>query len=178
MDIRIEDSAVDHVLAVWDRVVIAVFRGKTSFAAVKRCEQIFDQYQRQLATPLLLLTVVDVEAPLPALDVRMELVASLHRANGRMLRSAVVFEGDGFKAASVRAVVAGISLFARPAYPHRVFSRVGSAARFLAGGPDGTPAPHLLIRAVNQARARQGIIASVPAWLPASGRADSALRPR
>lgn len=166
MDVRIEESTVDHVLAVWDRAVIAVFTGRTSFAAVKRCEQVFDQYQQQLAAPLLLLTVVDLAASLPALEVRMELVASLHRANGRVLRSAVVFEGEGFKAASVRAVVAGISLFARPAYPHRVFSRVGSAARFLAGGPDGKPAPHLLIRAVNQARARQGAIGSFPPWLP------------
>lgn len=178
MDVRVEESTADHVFAAWDRVVIVVWRGKTSFAAVKRGEQVMLDHQRRIGEPILLLTVVDVAAPLPPLETRMELVAMLHRANGKILRSVVVFEGEGFRAASVRAVVAGVSLFARPAYPHRVFGRVSSAARFLAGGADGVPAPHEMIRAVAQARARQGSAPSFAPWLPSGVRVEPVLRQR
>jgi len=166
LEVRVEESSTDHVLAVWDRVVILFFRGKTSLASIRRCERLIEAHSRQRAEHVLLLTIVDTAAPLPALEVRVEIAGALHRLNGKLARSAVVFEGEGFRAASVRAVVAGVSLFARAAYPHRIFGRVGDAARFLAGGADGSPAPHELIRAVSQARARQGSPPSFAPWLP------------
>jgi hypothetical protein len=168
MDVSVEESSKDHVLAAWDRVVILFFQGKTSAASVRRCEHLIEEHSRRRGEQVLLLTIVDVAAPLPALEVRTEIAGALHRLNGKLARSAVVFEGEGFRAASVRAVVAGVSLFARAAYPHRIFSRVGAAARFLAGGADGVPAPHELIRAVSQARARQGSTPSFAPWLPAT----------
>ena len=177
MDVRIEESTADHVVAVWDRVVIFFCRGKTSLAAVRRCEQAIDEQFRRNGELVLLLTIVDMIAPLPPLEVRMEIAGALHRLNGKLARSGVVFEGEGFRAASVRAVVAGVSLFARATYPHRIFSRVGAAARFLAGGADGSPAPHKLIRAVSQARARQGASPSFAPWLPGAT-VDAALRHR
>lgn len=165
MDVRIDDSTSDHVFAHWDRVVLVVWRGKTTLSAVRRGEHLFEQHASRCAGPVLLLTVIEPVAPLPALEARMELVAFLRRGSGRIERSALVFEGEGFRAASVRAVVAGMSLFSRPAYPHRVFSNVSSAARFLAGGKSGSPAPHLLIRAVLDARQRSGTSSFVP-WIP------------
>jgi len=168
MDVRVEESTSDHVLALWDRVVILFFRGKTSLGSIRRCEHLIEEHARRRSEQVLLLTIVDMTAPLPALEVRIEIAGALHRLNGKLARSAVVFEGEGFRAASVRAVVAGVSLFARASYPHRIFSRVGAAGRFLAGGADGVPAPHELIRAVNQARARQGSPPSFAPWLPAA----------
>jgi hypothetical protein len=177
MDVRVEESSKDHVLAVWDRVIILFFRGRTSAGTVRRCEHLIDEHARRRREQVMLLTIVDVEAPLPALEVRTEIAGALHRLNGKLARSAVVFEGEGFRAASVRAVVAGVSLFARAAYPHRIFSRVGAAGRFLAGGADGLPPPHELIRAVSQARARQGSPPSFAPWLP-TATPPPAFRPR
>jgi hypothetical protein len=42
-----------------------------------------------------------------------------------------VFEEDGFKMAAVRAIVSGISVLARPGYPHVVFSNVLKAADWI-----------------------------------------------
>jgi hypothetical protein len=175
MDVRIEDSTSDYVFAHWDRVVLAVWRGKTTSSAVRRGELFFDQHATRCAGPVLLLTVIEPAAPLPPLEARMELVAFLQRGAGRIERSALVFEGEGFRAASVRAVVAGMSLFSRPAYPHRVFSSVGNAARFLAGGKSGSPAPHLLIRAMRDARQRAGTSTFVP-WIPVPPQPGAPLR--
>lgn len=178
MDAFIEESTADHVLAVWDRVVIAVFKDKTSAEAIRRCEAILEKQHRKLGTPLLLLTVVDVAAPLPSTEVRTELVSALQRVSGKVARSAVLYEGEGFRAASVRAVVAGILLFSRLAYPHRVFGRVGGAVRFLVGGATGSPSPHQLIRAVHQVRATRGSAPSFAPWLPGGVPVAPALRTR
>lgn len=177
MDVHIEESTGDHIFAFWERVMVAVFDGTTSQTAVRRCEELFDKHFQRLRTPMFLLTIVDVPAPLPALEVRMELVASLHRANGKLARSAVVYEGEGFRAASVRAVVAGIAMFSRPTYPHRVFAQVSAAAQFLAGGPDVAPAPQHLVRAVQLVRARQGSPRRLEIWRPERAHPDPALRP-
>ncbi len=178
MDLCIEESSSDVVFALWDRVALNIWRGKTTVAALRRGEHLMDQYFSRRGERLLLLTLIEATAPLPPLDARLELVAFLKRANDKVERSALVFEGEGFRAASIRAVVAGASLFSRPAYPHRVFNSVGGAARFLAGGKTGLPAPHLVIRMANEARRRpitSGFVPWVPGTAPLPG---PLLRPR
>ena len=163
MNIRVEESTAEYVFAHWERVMVAVWRGRTTVSAVKRGEEVLQSLVKRRGEPVLLLTVVEPSAPLPPLEARMELVGMLKRCAGNVERSALVFEGEGFRAASVRAVVAGVSLFSRPVYPHRVFATVGAAARFLGAG--GSPVPHLLIRAVRDMRRRPTNGTFVP-WIP------------
>ena len=165
MDLRIDASSDNVVFALWDRVGLSVWKGPTTVALLRRGEQFMDHHLGHRSGELLLLTVIEDKAPLPSLEARVELAANLRRSNGKLERSALVFEGEGFRAASVRAVVAGVSLFSRPAYPHRVFSNVSGAARFLAGGKNGSPAPHLLIRMVHEARRHPSTSRFLP-WLP------------
>jgi hypothetical protein len=178
MNLRIEEFTHDHVFAAWDRVALALWRGQTRVSALRRGEQLFDQHaSRHPGERILMLTIVEAAAPLPPIESRMELAAFLKRAADRVERSSVVFEGEGFRAASVRAVVAGISLFSRPPYPHRVFSTVGAAALFLAGGKSGSPAPHMIIRMVNETRRRA--VAGVPLpYLPGMALPGKSLHPR
>jgi hypothetical protein len=117
-----------------------------------------------LQAPLLLLTLTEEQVPLPTLEARMELVSFLKSANGLVERHAIVFEGEGFRAASIRAVVAGVSLFSRPEYPSRVFGSIGAAARFLGAGKANAAAPHRVIRLVNEARRDPGTQTLLP-WL-------------
>lgn len=166
MDIRIDIATRDAVLAVCDRVVLAVFLGKTTVQTVRRSAQLAAELYATLQEPLLILTVVDEHAIVPPLEVRIELVSCLKRFNGVVDRSAVVFEGEGFRAATVRSIVAGVSLFSRPDYPHRVFASVGAAARFLGNGKHGSLAPHRVIRMVQEARRAQGTQPILP-WLQA-----------
>jgi len=177
MDVRIKVSSRDAVFALWDRVALALWRGKTTSGAVRRGSEILAEHAAAWDGRVLLLTVVEENVPLPALEARMELVSLLKNANGLVERSALVFEGEGFRAASVRAVVAGVSLFSRPEYPHRVFASVGAAARFLGGGRKDAPAPHRVIRMVNEARHAPGTQTFLP-WLAGANQTGDGLRPR
>jgi hypothetical protein len=177
MDVTIHASSRDCVFATWERLVLAVWRRNTTVAAVRRGDQVLAQHARECGQRVFLLTVVEENSPLPPLDARVELAECLRRASTIVARSALVFEGEGFRAASVRAVVAGISLFSRPEYPHRVFASVGSAARFLGGGLGASPAPHRVIRMVNEARRAPGTQTFLP-WLAGASPVGEALRPR
>jgi hypothetical protein len=177
MEMKIELSTRDCVLAAWEGVVVGLWRGKTTAAAMQRVGQLVNRYAIERQAPLLILTVVEKNAPLPPSEARAELVSFLKGSNGLVERHAVVFEGEGFRAASIRAVVAGVALFSRPDYPYRVFESVGAAARFLAAGRNGTLAAHRLVRMVAEARRDPGTQTLLP-WLTPPARGADSLRPR
>ena len=177
MDVRIEMSNRDVVFALWDRVALGLWRGKTTVSALQRGAEILKRHVASCDGPVLLLTVLEENVPLPVLEARIEMVSFLNGANGQVERSALVFEGEGFRAASIRAVVAGVSLFSRPAYPSRVFASVGAAARFLANGKQGSPPPHRVIRMVKEARRDCGPPAISP-WLSTPPQTSGLLPPR
>lgn len=178
MDVKLEANNSDVVIAVWDRVVVAVFRGRTTVAGLRCGREVIAQHSAACNGPILLLTLIEANAPLPHLDARVEIITLLKEANGKVERSGIVFEGEGFRASTVRAIVAGVSLFSRPEFPHRIFSSVGSAARFLVGGRSGGGmGPHRVIRVANEARRAPATPAFVP-WLSDTGQATAALRPR
>jgi hypothetical protein len=176
MDVKIHMSTRDVVLASWDRVALGLWRGKTTVGAVRKATQLLAAHATALQAPLLLLTVTEEKVPLPTLEARMELVSFLKSANGLVERHAVVFEGEGFRAASIRAVVAGVSLFSRPEFPSRVFGSIGAAARFLAAGRANGPAPHRVIRLVSEARRDPGTQTLLPWLTPAPNALNQPLR--
>ena len=163
---RIELNTRDCVVAVWEGIALGLWRGTTTVAAMKRSRQIVSDYAVERGAPLMLLTVIEENAPLPALEVRMEMVSFLKGSNGNAERHAIVFEGEGFRAASIRAVVAGVSLFSRPEYPYRICGSVGAAARFLTAGRSARIAPHRVIRLVNEARRNVSTQTMVPWMMP------------
>ena len=177
MNVEIQMSTRDVVLAAWGRVGLGLWRGKTTVGALRKATQLLSKYAEQIQQPLLLLTVVEESAHLPPLEARMEMVSFLKGGNGQVERHAIVFEGEGFRAASIRAVVAGVSLFSRPDYPSRVFGSVGAAARFLSAGKMDAPAPHRVIRMVNEARRALGTETMLP-WLTPSVQSSDSLSSR
>ena len=49
----------------------------------------------------------------------------------RIIASAVVFEGTGFRASVIRSVVIGISMLSRPKCPHMVFASTSAGIDWL-----------------------------------------------
>jgi hypothetical protein len=172
MDLKIDVATRDVVLATYDQLLLALFRGRTTVQAVRRAGQLVSELHASRQEPVLVLTVIEEQAPVPPLDSRMELVGFLKKVNGLVGRSAVVFEGEGFRAATVRSIVAGVSLFSRPDYPHRVFASVGAAARFLANGRNDVIAPHRVIRMVAELRRAPTSQAFIP-WMQGTSANDS-----
>jgi hypothetical protein len=177
MEVKLEVNNADVVIAVWDRVVVAVFRGRTTVAGLRSGREVIAQHAAACNGPILLLTLIEANAPLPQLDARVEIITLLKEANGKVERSGIVFEGEGFRASTVRAIVAGVSLFSRPEFPHRIFASVGGAARFLVGGRNGGMGPHRVIRVANEARRARPDPAFVP-WMSDAAPPTNALRPR
>jgi hypothetical protein len=72
------------------------------------------------------------------------------------LAAAIVIEGDGFRAAASRTLIATIYLVARPAYPHKICATVDDGANWLLGlikpNPFGV-SPAEVSRSVEQVRA-------------------------
>jgi hypothetical protein len=92
------------------------------------------EFATRLAPPrFCLLTVVEAGAPLPTAQARAALARLLHQ-NPHLIRSAVAFEGSGFRAAAVRAVATSIAVLAQHQFPHRIFPAAGEALRWLAEG--------------------------------------------
>jgi hypothetical protein len=131
MALRVGISTHDFVLADWDRVALIFWRGRTTVAGLHCADRYVGELVERRKNFALILTVVDPGAPLPPFEARGEISKCLQRGNGRVERSAVVFEGDWIRAASVRAIVAGVALFAAPNYPHRYFSDLVAALHFL-----------------------------------------------
>ncbi|HVZ31902.1 MAG TPA: hypothetical protein VG963_05725 [Polyangiaceae bacterium] len=176
MNIKIELSSADFVFAGWGRVLVGIWRGRTTANAIRSATQLVGRYARESEGALSLMTVVEKNAPAPPSDARVELANFLRGGNGQVQRHGLVFEGEGIRAASIRAVVAGVAFFSRPEYPYRVFDSAGSAARFLAGGGPATGTIHQIVRVVNEAR-RQLAPRTIMPW-PDSPSPVESLRPR
>jgi hypothetical protein len=127
---EIKEYTPDHLLATWGNVLIAVWRRETTMSGVQSAIRCYEEHAYQHPDGVLLLTIVEEGAPLPETAVRRELARLLDRGAGRTKKSAVVFEGSGFRAAAVRSVITGLALFAKVPYPHRVFGKVEDAVHF------------------------------------------------
>lgn len=128
----IQSFSKDYLFATWQHLVLAVFRGETTVQGVREGQRVFDEHAKNWPGGVLILTVVEEGAPMPDAAARNELGRMLKSGAGRTKKSAVVYEGDGFRAAAVRSVVTGISVFSKPPFPHKIFARVADAAGFLA----------------------------------------------
>jgi hypothetical protein len=110
-------------------VFIVVWKVDTTEAGMKRVAELFRA--AKLPDRVGMLTVVDQAANMPSAEARALGAAFLSRNATRIVASAVVHEGSGFRAAAVRAVVTGLSMIARQPYPHKVFPEVQPAASWL-----------------------------------------------
>lgn len=118
----------DCVIATWRSTCIAVWRLHTRVDALLQLETVF---RRQSAMYKSLAVLQILEPTVRPLD--SEQRAALEQAMrscSAIASSAVVYEGTGFQAAAVRAVVAGVATLRRHPFPHQVFAEVGKAADF------------------------------------------------
>jgi hypothetical protein len=124
---EIHVGTADVVVATWKNVVLLVWRRETSVDGVRAAQKVFGALADVCASGVFLATIVEENAPAPSADARKELARFLTSCSGRMILSAVVHEGAGFRAAMVRSVVTGLALVAKLPYPHKVFATVTEA---------------------------------------------------
>jgi hypothetical protein len=121
-------------------VCVLIWGKVTTRDGVADAERVIEALAAQRPEGIGLITVVEDKADLPAPEVRAAITAMLHSLGGKVLRSAVVYEGSGFHAAAVRGVVTGLTMLRRLPYPHRVIAAVEAAVPWILEGLPEQPA--------------------------------------
>ena len=129
---KIEAVTSDYCLATWARFYIDIWRGNTTMEGLQAIQVGFPGFANRYPSGVGLVTIVEQRAPLPPAPVRNAMAKFLADSASAIKCSAVVFEGEGFSAAAVRGVVTGLTLVARPAYPHKIFATVPQASAWSA----------------------------------------------
>ena len=101
---------------------------------------------------LLVLAVLGPNTPPPDGAVREILAHQLTRLGAQIAAVANVVEGQGFRAATMRAVLTGMVLVIRPTYPQRACATIEEAAGFLAERSDTRLDAPGIVRAVQKLR--------------------------
>ncbi len=137
---RVLYSSHDLALGACRDMFFVLWQDRTTLEGVATLETHFEQYSRNRLKDLALITIVASQAHRsPPAQVRHRLAAWLSDSSSKLLISAVVFEGDGFAAAMVRGVVIGLSMLAKPNFPHRVVSSVWHAGGWFEEATLGMP---------------------------------------
>lgn len=118
----------DHIVAVRNHLVISIWRGETTGPAVRELNTIIQDAAKRAIRGVGLVQVVEASASLPDGAGRHELGVMLSASRNCVKSSAVIYEGDGLKAAAVRCTVTTLTLVAKPPFPHKIFGDLQEAA--------------------------------------------------
>lgn len=123
----------DHAFGIYRGALLYVWRRRATAESCRVWRRVmYEASRRPRIAPGVVLGIVEATSPPPDLEVRNELVQLVaDNVNGYIRAGAVVYEGDGFRAAMVRGVTTGLQLLSRHAYPQTVCSSVAAGASFL-----------------------------------------------
>src|SRR5690606_30899909 len=131
-----------YAVATCGNMVVIIWRGQTLVAAVARARSVLVETLAHGSGKFGLMQVVEQGAPPPDSAARDALADLLAAGRGRLACSSLVYPGTGFWAAAARAFVTGLTMLARPGFPHVAFATAAEAAdwhvQHLADQP-GTP---------------------------------------
>lgn len=130
--LKIEVIDHEHAVATGDSSMLCLWRGETTHQAVLQLHSITSSLTKRTPNKIGYLTVVERGAAMPSGVVRDELAKVLRGVGPRVACSALVFEGGGFLAATVRAITTTLNQVARQPFPHRVFATVSEASTWMA----------------------------------------------
>ncbi|MFK7986216.1 MAG: hypothetical protein AB8I08_09300 [Sandaracinaceae bacterium] len=128
---KIESIDHRHVIATSETVMFCLWRRETTFDAVRELHAISHRLAERMPGKIAFLTIVESGADMVSGPVRDELVRVFRGVAPSVSCSALVFEGEGFRAAAARAVTTTINQLARQPFPHHVLGRVEAAARWM-----------------------------------------------
>lgn len=135
MDPQVASQGSDHCVATWHDVLIQIWRTGTSLQAARVVRATARRLAAERPGALATLVVIERGADMPSAEARAELSAMAVDQQARMVAAALVHEGNGFRTATVRAVMTGMMLVSRSAFPHKIFATVEEGSRWLRAEP-------------------------------------------
>ena len=121
-----------HVLASFRNVAIAVWVDETPVSAVKRAQQMIERLAIEWADDIAFLQVFGEDLRHVDAPARSALMTLLAAGTGSIRDAPVVYEGAGFRAAAIRAIVTGLLTQRGYGFSHRVYSSIEDAALSIA----------------------------------------------
>jgi hypothetical protein len=125
---RIVEVDANHGKATIGNMVLVVWTGTTTAQAYKHLVRLIQQLNAENREGIGILQTVELGAEPPDSTARKEFSGVMQECEHAVKHFSVVHEGSGFKAASVRAIMSGVYLLARPTFPHVVMSSLLDAA--------------------------------------------------
>jgi len=125
-------SDPDLSVATLEHSLVCVWHGDTTTSGVSRITRELNMFSASHPRGFGLITLVEAKASMPETAERNAIAELLRSFGEKIAASALIFEGEGFRAAAVRSVVAGLNLLARQPYPHKVFGTSEEASNWLA----------------------------------------------
>lgn len=119
----------DHGKAVYGNTVILLWRYHTREEAYRAAIRLIREVTHAHPAGVGVMQVVETQA-IPPTDETRQAFKEAYALKG-VHHFSVTYEGTGFKAASVRAIVWGAHMMARPNFAHAVHHSVGEAARWI-----------------------------------------------
>ena len=162
-EVRILRSDASHGIACVGRTLIVLWQTETRSGAVAELATLLAGFAAESGSVALLQVIGDQAIP-PEGPVRAALAAMLKDNETRIIASAVVFEGVGFRASVIRSIVVGISMLSRPKCPHTVFASSAAGIEWLnaqlkASGSPGQSASSMQL-AIEQLRQRVRLVSA------------------
>lgn len=117
-----------HVLATFRNVAIAVWVDETTVEAVQRAQQMVERLALEWDDDIAFLQVFGEDVQHVDASARTALMTLLAAGTGSIRDAPVVYEGTGFRAAAIRAIVTGLLTQRHYGFSHRVYPRVEDAA--------------------------------------------------
>lgn len=129
-NLRLVEIDEDHAKSVLHNMLIIVWKKHTTAEAFSRVPNIVQQIAALHREGVGMLQVVETGAFPPDSAARAEFLRNVE-VSGLVIRHfSIVHEGTGFKAASVRAIMSGLYLYARPKFPNEIFNSLRGAAEW------------------------------------------------
>jgi hypothetical protein len=137
-EVRFLRCEASHAIAFTGRALVVLWQTETRAQAVVELATLLGSYATELGSVGLLQVIGDHATP-PDSATRAALASMLKAHETRIVASAVVFEGVGFRASMIRSIVIGISMLSRPKCPHTVFASTKEGIAWLSGQLDDSP---------------------------------------
>lgn len=130
MKLDVRKATKDYALALYGPILIQLWQTGTPDEGARAARVLALELSRSQFPEVGTIAIVPADAGLPSADARDSL-AHLPGDLGKATALALVREGDGFRASTIRAVLTGIMLVSRNNVPHQVFSATDSASSWL-----------------------------------------------
>lgn len=125
--VSILSSSADYTSARFQDLVLQFWHKDTTLQGVAALRAAVAKVTEESAEGLRILIIVEPSASMPSRESRSEIADFMTHYRESIRSTALAFEGTGFRAASIRAVVTGLNLLAHHPFPYGVFASIPEA---------------------------------------------------